>query len=124
VTLLLDTSVLVALIRQQPPAMAWIARQSRRPLAISSASVLEIERGVENDSDRAKARSAMAHLVVIGMDEAIAARAGAILRRYQPSHGIDIPDAIIAATSLVTRTPLRTHNLKHFPMLDDAERPF
>ena len=123
-TLLLDTSVLVALIRQQGPAMKWISGQLRTPLAVSAATVLEIERGVQNDADRVKAQAAMSVLLVIGMDEVIAARAGALLRRYAPSHGIDLPDAIIAATSLVTRTPLRTHNLRHFPMLDDAERPF
>lgn len=123
-TLLLDTSVLVALIRQQPAAMKWLSGQSRTPLAVSSATVLEIEFGVENEEDRAKVRLAMSPLIVIAMDEAIARRAGAILRRYAPSHGLDMPDAIVAATSLVTRTPLRTHNLKHFPMLDDAERPF
>ena len=41
-----------------------------------------------------------------------------------PSHGIDIPDAIIAATAEHHGLRLATLNVKHFPMFPKLKRAY
>jgi predicted nucleic acid-binding protein len=45
---------------------------------------------------------------------------GDLYRRWHPSHGIDIHDAILAATVAATGGKIYTQNLKHYPMPDVA----
>lgn len=123
-TRLLDTSVLIAVIRRRPEALRWAHRNAERPFAVSAVSVLELHRGVRDGEDLAEAEAAIDGVQVIGLDGPIGAHAGAIMREYAAKIGLDVPDAIIAATAQIVRLPLLTLNLKHFPMLPDARRPF
>lgn len=42
--------------------------------------------------------------------------AGSFYRRWHGSHGVDVNDAILAATAATTGGRIVTQNLKHFPM--------
>ena len=44
--------------------------------------------------------------------------AGALYRRWHPSHGLDINDAILAATVMQTGGQMFCLNKKHYPMPD------
>jgi predicted nucleic acid-binding protein len=48
----------------------------------------------------------------------IAEIAGRYLNKYRKSHGINMADAIIAATAKLTDSKLYTLNTKHYPMSD------
>ncbi len=50
------------------------------------------------------------------VDQRIIDRAGAFYRKWNPSRGIDVNDAILAATLLQTGGILYTLNTKHYPM--------
>jgi predicted nucleic acid-binding protein len=43
-----------------------------------------------------------------------------LYRQWHPSHGIDVNDAILAATAAATGGKIYTQNLKHYPMPDIA----
>ncbi len=47
-------------------------------------------------------------------------QAGLLYRRWHPSHGIDVNDAILAATVAATGGKIYTQNVKHYPMPDIA----
>jgi predicted nucleic acid-binding protein len=47
-------------------------------------------------------------------------RAGDYLRQYRRSHGLEIADALIAASSVENKARLWTRNRKHYPMKDLA----
>ena len=42
--------------------------------------------------------------------------AGDCLRQYRKSHGVELGDALIAATAVLNRANLWTRNRKHYPM--------
>jgi predicted nucleic acid-binding protein len=49
-------------------------------------------------------------------DAAVGRRAGDYLRRFRKSHGLELGDALIAATAVAYSATLWTRNRKHYPM--------
>jgi predicted nucleic acid-binding protein len=59
------------------------------------------------------------------VSDAIAARAGGLLRKYRRSHpGIDLVDYMIAATAEELDAELMTLNVRHFPMFKNLRAAF
>ena len=44
-----------------------------------------------------------------------------LMNQYALSHRLSLPDGLIAATSLVEKIPLYTHNLKDFKFIENLE---
>jgi hypothetical protein len=55
-------------------------------------------------------------LTCIPIDDQMGQQAGTYLHRYRRSHGIEIADALIAATAVANGAELWTRNRKHYPM--------
>ncbi|MEO8593366.1 MAG: type II toxin-antitoxin system VapC family toxin [Candidatus Solibacter sp.] len=55
-------------------------------------------------------------LEVITMDRHTGRLAGEILKKYSKSHGVELGDALIAATSIQCEARLWTRNRKQYPM--------
>lgn len=45
---------------------------------------------------------------------------GRFYRRWNPSHGVEVNDAILAATAMTTGGVIHTLNIKHYPMPEVA----
>jgi len=54
------------------------------------------------------------------VDQAIVDAASRIYRKWHPEYGIDVNDALLAATVLHSGGVLHTLNIKHYPMKDIA----
>lgn len=52
------------------------------------------------------------------VDQTIVDIAGALYRKWNPTHGIDINDAFLAATAMNTGGRVFSLNTKHYPMED------
>ena len=50
------------------------------------------------------------------VDQVIVDAAAALYRRWHPSHGVDINDAILAATAIRTGGQIFCLNTKHYPI--------
>lgn len=57
-------------------------------------------------------------LEALALSAEIGRQAGRYLNRYSRSHGVELADALVAATGLVNRIPLWTLNKRHYPMTD------
>ena len=61
----------------------------------------------------------------VSVSKEIAYLAGLYMNKYMKSHGINVPDAIIAASARNLNACLYTLNPKHFPMQDiKLEKPY
>ena len=60
----------------------------------------------------------LTQLATAPVDQATVDAAGALYRRWNPSHGIDVGDAVLAATARRTGGKIYTLNLEHYPMPD------
>ena len=121
---LLDTAIVVDLLRGYPPAVAWLEGQP--PLGLSPVVWLEILNGVTNRKDQERAVKLLKHFLrieVLSLDFDWAIRQALALRL---SHNVDMMDCLIAASAHRLEVPLFTQNLKHFkPMIGPlAQKPY
>lgn len=94
------------------------------PLHASEITRLEVLAGMRPVEEPAT-RSLLSTLRWHPVDADIAEDAGALGRRWIPSHHtIDGADLAIAATALRTGSRLLTRNVKHFPMFADLQAPY
>lgn len=110
----IDANIVIAYIAGDEPIVATLshARQEGQPLFLSTiaeAEVLGFPGFTLGERERT-ARFLAAHFISIPCDRAVAYQA-AQLRATLP---VKLPDAIIAATALLTGTPLATRNSRDF----------
>src|SRR3989344_8336118 len=110
----IDRNIVIAFIAGDEAVVAELSRlrQEGQPLFLSTiaeAEVLGFPGFTPNERERT-ARFLAAHFISISCDRAVAYRASQ-LRATLP---IKLPDAIIAATALLTGTPLATRNTRDF----------
>jgi predicted nucleic acid-binding protein len=123
VSVLLDTSIVIDILRGAQPALDF-ARRLTAPPTCSEITRVEVLRGVRSDERRATERL-LGTLRWAPVDEPIARRAGDLGRRYRRSHrGLATADLIIAASALELGLELATLNVRHFPMVPGLAAPY
>lgn len=119
-TILLDTSVIIDVlrIRRGRHELLGLRKQAGDTLACSAVTVAEVYAGMRPGEAAATERF-LEGLECIEVTREIARRAGSLKYAWERKGvTIDIPDAIIAATSLNFNLCLATDNLRDFPMPD------
>jgi len=107
--LLLDTNILIDVLRGEPPALAWLEQQERP--RISVISWIEVLVGCrEGESGRVEAW--LDTFPRLPLNDAIALETVRLRKR----HGMKIPDAIILATARCADFSLATRNSRDFPL--------
>ena len=121
---LLDTAVLVDILRAFPSAVEWLSGQDR--LGVSPVVWLEIIEGAENARDQTRAVDLLRCFEKIEMAPADFDWAIQQALRFRLSHNVDMMDCLIASSAQRLGVPLFTRNLKHFePMIGTlAQRPY
>jgi len=123
VSVLLDTSIVIEMLRGTKPALAY-ARSLTEPPTCSEITRVEILRGVRSDERRTTERL-LGTIRWAPVDESIARRAGELGRRYRRSHhGLATADLIIGASALELGLELATLNVRHFPMVPGLAAPY
>ncbi|MBZ5642666.1 MAG: type II toxin-antitoxin system VapC family toxin [Acidobacteriia bacterium] len=124
---LLDTNVLSALMRQtpDPQVVAWLDRQPRTSVWITSVTILEIQFGIRilaAGRRRAMLTEAFEAIVTeeiaerVANFDAAAARlaAGLMAARQKKGRPTDLRDTMIAGIALACHATLATRNTRHF----------
>ncbi len=124
-TALVDTSVLIDYLRGHEQAAAVLERErAAAPLHASEITRLEVLAGMR-PTEEADTRSLLSTLRWHPVDTDVAEDAGALGRRWLPSHhAIDGADLAIAATVVRTGSRLLTRNVRHFPMFPGLQAPY
>ena len=119
---LLDTDVLIDFLRGHAPAVAWMQALQQQPM-VSVITLAELRAGMRAGEEAALERLFDA-LIKVPVDEQIASHAGDLRRKFGPTHGTGLADALIAASAISHKVRLVTLNVKHFPMLEDLAPPY
>jgi len=118
----LDTTVLIDVLRGDEAAVAWLSGQEEVPVC-SEVTRAEVLRGVRS-SERAATERLLNALRWIPVDERVSRRAGELGRQHRRSHAIAVTDLLIAATAMELDAALATANTKHFPMFAQLRPPY
>lgn len=124
-TTLVDTGVLIDVLRGHEPAADELVRRRRAGILHSSVVVrAEVLAGM-GPHEEARTRELLDGFEWHPVDDVIAEEAGRLGRRWLPSHrGIDTADLLIAATARILDMSVMTRNMRHFPMFDDLTQPY
>ena len=120
--IILDTTVLIDLLRGHVPAMSYLTSLDEIP-ACSEVTRVEVLRGVRH-SEREATERLMQSISWLGVDEQVARRAGNLGRKWRRSHLLATTDLIIAATAQEVEAQLATSNVRHYPMFEGLQPPY
>lgn len=122
---LVDTSVLIDYLRGHRGAGQLLERErAAAPLHASEITRLEVLAGMRA-TEKEGTRALLSTLIWHPLDADVAEEAGALGRRWLPSHHtIDTADLAIAATAIRSGSRLLTRNVRHYPMFTDLQLPY
>jgi predicted nucleic acid-binding protein len=112
--MIFDTDVLIWASRGNVHAARAIDAAPDRALSI--VSFMELLQGARSKREIRQIQESLRQLQfrVLPLSEAIGATAAALIEQHALAHGIQLADALIAATALEVGRPLCTGNSKHF----------
>lgn len=115
---IVDTDILIDVMRGVSDAVNCLKRleqqSPRATLVISVVTQMELMVGCQNKTELQKTENFLQSFPVLHIKETISGQAVQLLRQYRLSHGLLIPDALIAATALDCNGPLITKNQRDF----------
>ena len=117
--MLLDTNIVIELFKGNLRVSAFFREQN--VLSVCSVSVMELYYGALDKRELNSIQQALRAFLIVHIDEEISAEAVALIAKYAKSHGLAIPDSIIAATAIIKQMPLCTLNLKDFRYIAGLE---
>lgn len=113
---LLDTDILIDLLRRHPPAVAWFATLTEVP-GVPGLVVMELIQGCTNAADLRAVTKLVKPLRVVWPTEADCRRALADVTHYRLAHHLGALDALIGACTIGLGATLCTFNVKHYQVM-------
>ena len=119
--MLIDTDVIIWALRRNDKAVRKI--DSTEVLQISAVTYMELLKGARDKQElrNLKQTLQMLSIEVIPISENISHRAMIYIEEYGLSSGMDLPDALIAATAVENDFTLCTANDKHYKVISNIE---
>ncbi len=82
---------------------------------------MELYYGAINKKELNKIKRFLKSFNLLVINEEISKIALELIEKYSKSHGLEIPDALIAATSIYYDLPLLTYNKKDFKYIEGLQ---
>lgn len=116
---LIDSDVLIEVLRNNITIAETLKslHRAEHTLGYSPITKAEIYHGLRKGEEERTARL-FAEIECLVVDDCAGEKAGAYLNQYRKSHGLQLADALIAATAFCRQATLITLNRRHYPMND------
>jgi predicted nucleic acid-binding protein len=116
---LIDSDVLIEVLRNNVAIAEMLKslHRAKHTLCYSPITKAEIYHGLRKGEEERTARL-FAELSCLSIDDSVGQKAGEYLNKYRKSHGLQLADALIAATAFCELARLITLNRRHYPMTD------
>jgi len=113
--ILLDSDVVIDLLREYPPAVAWLnTLGEEEEIALPGFVVMELVQGCRNKEEQQHLCRAIIPYGVVWLTPDDCDRALEVFLKYRLSHGAGLLDVLIAQTAIALGVPLYTFNQKHY----------
>ena len=119
--MLIDTDVLIWLFRGRGSARRAVEKCDA--VQLSAITYMELVQGMRNkDEFRSLRKTIHDHKwEILPLSENISHRATVYIENYALSDGLELADALIAASAVESGTPLMTANVKHYKIIPEME---
>lgn len=111
---LCDTNIFISAFNGREDTIENLENIGVENIVLSSITVMELYQGMGNKQELATMKKRIKFYDVVHIDREISEKSIELISSYKLSNYLQIPDAIIAATSLVKNIPLYTYNRKDF----------
>ncbi len=114
----LDSDIVIDLLRQFPPAIAWFdTLDEEEEIILSGFVVLELIQGCQNKKELKKLQNELATYETVWPSDDSSNKAIKIFTKYYLSHNIGLLDVLIGQTAVELDVPLYTFNQKHYQVI-------
>jgi predicted nucleic acid-binding protein len=115
--ILVDTDIMVDIMRRHPPAVAWLDSLGAEVLGIPGLVAMELLQGCRNREEQAQLEGFLRSYQRYWPSQMDCARAFNDFAAYHLSHRLGILDALIAETAFGLGVQLASFNTKHYGVL-------
>lgn len=120
-TALLDTDVLVDVLRGVEQARVWLDENANQRLLVPGIVAMELLAGCVNQEHLTRCRSFVTRFPIAWTEAHEFEFAGELLARHRLRTGIGIPDCLIAAMAQIRSATLFSFNVRHFRQIPDLD---
>jgi predicted nucleic acid-binding protein len=118
---LVDTNILIEVFKGNSVVLQQLEAVGPMNIGLSAVTAMELYCGALNKLELQRIRKNLAAFHLKHITQDISERTVILVARYAKSHGLQIPDAIIAATAIEYATPLLTLNIKDFKYIEGLQ---
>jgi predicted nucleic acid-binding protein len=112
--ILLDTDIMVDLLRKFPPAIVWLENLDDEELILPGFVVMELIQGCRSKQELTLLEDQIREMRVVWPTQDACDQALVVYAESRFSHGIGLLDALIGQLAVSLNLPLHTFNQKHY----------
>ncbi len=116
--ILLDTNIIIELFKGNPETINLLESINEENFSISIITSMELYYGALNKRELNVIKKFLKNFELLPINEKISITSLDLIEKYSKSHGLEIPDALIAATAIYYDIPLLTYNKKDFKYIE------
>lgn len=119
--MIFDTDVMIWLLRADAKATQLIESTQNRVISIVTFMELIQDRRSKSDIRTIRNLLQESKFHILPLSPSIGYIAAGFMEEYAPSNGLDVPDALIAATAREVGETLATGNIRHFRVIANLD---
>ncbi len=119
IKILCDTDVIIEYLKGNETTKKIFDKLERANITLSAITLMELYYGALNKRELNKIKRALSEFNILPLDEEITEIAINLIETYSKSHGLKIPDALIASTAIYYDFSLWTYNIKDFRFIEN-----
>ncbi len=124
--ILLDTDVMIDVLRKHAPAVMWLKASPAEELGLPGLVVMELLQGCRTVDEQQRIEALLRPYLLYWPAQTDCARALADFTAYHLSHNLGLLDSLVAETAIGLGMTLATFNEKHYSALSALKtlRPY
>ncbi|MGD9973597.1 MAG: type II toxin-antitoxin system VapC family toxin [Desulfatirhabdiaceae bacterium] len=113
--IIVDTDILIDIALKISDAINYVNNiENQFELAVSIITQMELYAGCRNKAELKNIEQFLKRFAIFRINEHISEKAVRLFSQYRLSHGLAIPDALIAATAIILKKPLISKNQRDY----------
>jgi predicted nucleic acid-binding protein len=117
--ILLDTDIMIDLLRKYHPAVAWLSSLGEEEIVLPGFVAMELLQGCRNKVEQEKVEATLQNYAIAWPSSETCDEALSLFADFHLTHALGLLDALFGATAIALKLPLCTFNQKHYAAIPD-----